>query len=64
MAIVYEDIKNVKVSNYDALMSDLCERTGFNINHFDIEKIDYLHDVAHITIYFDVENKSYIREQL
>ncbi len=40
-------------------MEDLKIRTGFEIKRFDIEKIDYLKDVATITIYFATNENSH-----
>jgi len=35
-------------------MSDLKERTGIDITRYEIQKIDFLRDVADITLYFNV----------
>ncbi|MFR9603007.1 MAG: DUF4956 domain-containing protein [Rikenellaceae bacterium] len=59
MPIIYENISNINIDMYEVLLSDLKERTGYDITHFEITKIDYLRDVADITIYFDVSNNSY-----
>jgi hypothetical protein len=52
--IIYEKIENVHVDKKDILMADLKERTGIDIKHFEIERIDFLRDVAYINIFFDI----------
>ncbi len=59
MKIVYENISNVNIAQYGLLLEDLKARTGFDIKHFEIQKIDYLKDVATITIYFNPEDNNY-----
>ncbi|MFR9523769.1 MAG: DUF4956 domain-containing protein [Rikenellaceae bacterium] len=59
MKIVYENIANIHTEKYDALMQDLKARTGFEIKHFEIQKIDYLKDTAVIMVYFTTEDNSY-----
>lgn len=60
--IVYENISNIHMDKYDVLMQDLRERTGIDITHFEIQKIDYLRDVANIVIYFSPEDNIYTME--
>lgn len=50
--IVYEKIENVKPENYHLLMQDLEDRTGLKIKKIEIRGIDFLRDVANITIYY------------
>ncbi len=50
--IVYEKIENIKPENYHLLMQDLEERTGLIIKRIEIKGIDFLRDVANITIYY------------
>ncbi len=52
--IIYEKIENLDANKKEELMDDLKERTGINIKHFEIERIDFLRDVAYINIFFDV----------
>ncbi len=59
MVVVYENISNINRERYDLLISDLKDRTGFAITHFEIESIDYLKDVATITIYFNANDNGY-----
>lgn len=51
--IVYEKIENVQAGKEEELLSDLRLRTGKNIKRFEIERIDFLRDVAYIYIFFD-----------
>lgn len=52
--ILYEKIENVKAGKEDELLADLKERTGIDIKRFEIERIDFLRDVAYINIFFDI----------
>ena len=52
--VIYEKIENVHVDKKDILLADLKERTGIDIKHFEIERIDFLRDVAYINIFFDI----------
>ena len=52
--ILYEKIENVQAGKEDELLADLKLRTGINIKRFEIERIDFLRDVAYINIYFDI----------
>ena len=51
--IIYEKIDNIKPENYDALKSDLEERTGLKINKFTIEDVDFVKDSANIIIHYN-----------
>ncbi len=62
MRVVYENIQNIHIDKYDVLMQDLKVRTGFDIKHFEIEKIDYLKDVAVVIIYFNTDDNNYTIE--
>lgn len=62
MRIVYDDIKNIHLKRYEQLMDDLKERTGFDIKHFEIERIDYMKDCAHIIIYFNTNDNNFTIE--
>jgi len=52
--IIYEKIENVQAGREEELLADLKLRTGKNIKRFEIERIDFLRDVAYINIFFDV----------
>ncbi len=55
--ILYEKIENVQTGREEELLADLKLRTGINITRFEIERIDFLRDVAYINIYFDINGK-------
>ncbi len=52
--LIYEKIENIHTTNEDILLADLKERTGINIVRYEIEKIDFLKDIAIIRLYFNV----------
>ncbi|MBT8318195.1 MAG: DUF4956 domain-containing protein [Lutibacter sp.] len=51
-SIVYENIENIKPENYEILKSDLENRTGLEINNITIGDIDFLRDIAKVTIFY------------
>lgn len=55
--LIYEKIENVNTENHEVMMADFKERTGINISRFEIEKIDFLRDVAEITLYYNVNGQ-------
>lgn len=56
--IIYEKIENLNADRKDELMADLRARTGIDIKHYEIERIDFLRDVAYINIFFDINGHS------
>ena len=54
-SITYEKIQLIKPENYADLLADLRQRTGLPILRCEVGKIDFLHDVAEIKIYYKVE---------
>ena len=50
--IVYEKIDLIVPEKKDELMTDLRSRTGIDIIRFEIKRIDFLRDVANISIYY------------
>ncbi len=56
--VIYENIENVHKDKEKELLADLEKRTGIKIKRFQIDRIDFLRDVARITIFFDVNGKS------
>lgn len=58
LQIIYENIENLHKDKEKELLADLEKRTGIKIKRFQIEKIDFLRDVAQIMIYFDVRNSN------
>lgn len=49
--LIYEKIENINTKNHNELLEDLINRTGLDIKRFEIKKIDFLKDVAEITLY-------------
>nr|WP_319267095.1 DUF4956 domain-containing protein [uncultured Draconibacterium sp.] len=62
--LIYEKIENIHDDNKEALLADLRERTGINIKRYEIQKIDFLKDVADITLYFNVNGKNEVPQPL
>lgn len=56
LEVVYEIIENLHRNREPELLQDLEKRTGIKIKRYQIEKIDFLRDIARITIYFDVNS--------
>lgn len=56
LQVIYENIENIHKDREDELVKDLEARTGIKIKRYQIDKIDFLRDVARITIFFDVNN--------
>ena len=62
LLVVYENIENLHKEKEEELLTDLQKRTGIKIKRYQIEKIDFLRDVAQITIFFDVKGQNSKRE--
>ncbi len=56
LQVIYENIENIHKDKEDELLLDLENRTGIKIKRYQIDKIDFLRDVARITIFFDVNH--------
>jgi hypothetical protein len=50
--IIYERIDLIRPEYYKEMLADLEERTGLDINRFEIGKINFLRDVAQVMIYY------------
>jgi len=50
--MVYEKIENIHENNKETFLADLKERTGINISRYEIQKIDFLKDIAIIILYY------------
>lgn len=48
----YEKIDLIKPENYQQMLDDLRQRTGLDIEHIDVNEIDFLRDTARLTIYY------------
>lgn len=62
LLVIYENIENLHKDKEEELLLDLEKRTGIKIKRYHILKIDFLRDVAQITIYFDVNGQTSKRE--
>ncbi len=51
--LTYEKIENIHKQNNEELLNDLKQRTGIDIKRFEIRKIDFLRDVADITLFYN-----------
>lgn len=58
VVIIYENIDNLHKSKEEDLLLDLEKRTGVNIKRYQIDRMDFLRDVAWITVYFDNNRQS------
>lgn len=58
LQVIYENIENIHKQREDELIKDLETRTGIKIKRYQIDKIDFLRDIALITIFFDVNGSS------
>ena len=55
--LIYEKIENIHTKNKDELLADMKKRTGIDIIRYEIRKIDFLKDVADITLYYNMNGK-------
>ncbi|MEA4906479.1 MAG: DUF4956 domain-containing protein [Chloroflexi bacterium] len=51
--IIYEKIELIRPERRAELLADLQERTGLRIRRVQVGKVDFLHDVANVKIYYD-----------
>ena len=49
--IIYENVENIKPENHEELLSELNNNTGFNIEKFEIESINFRRGAARIKIF-------------
>ena len=61
--LIYEKIENIHEKNKEILLADLKERTRIEITRYEIRKIDFLKDVANITLYFNMNGKSDLNDK-
>ena len=62
LRVIYENIENLHKNREKELLADLEKRTGIKIKRYQVNRIDYLRDVARITIYFDINGDTSKRE--
>ncbi len=58
LQILYENIENIHEDKEAELIADIEKRTGIKVRRYRIDKIDFLRDVARITVYFFVNGSS------
>lgn len=58
LQILYENIENIHEDKEAELIADIEKRTGIKIRRYRIDKVDFLRDVARITVYFFVNGSS------
>ncbi len=62
--ITYEKINLIKPENYQLLLEDLEERTGLKINRIEVGRVNFVRDVARVTIYyFEPSNRVNISDE-
>lgn len=52
--IIYEKIENLHADRKEELLADLKLRTGIDIKRIEVDRIDFLRDIANIYIFYDV----------
>lgn len=57
--VIYEKINLIKPELYAEMKEDLEERTGLNINRFEVGRIDFLNDTATVRIYYYASDQTY-----
>ena len=50
--VLYETIENIRPENYDKLKEDLEKRLGVTVIRFEIGNVNFLRDVAKITVHY------------
>lgn len=62
LMVIYEKIENMHMDREADMLKDLEERSGVKIIRYHVDKIDYLRDIACITIYFN--NNGQIKREI
>jgi hypothetical protein len=57
--IVYEKIDLIVPGKHEEMLTDLQERTGLQINRFEVGKINFLEDTAQVRIYYYSEDQNF-----
>lgn len=52
-SVVYERIEMIRPEHWEDLLADLRDRTGLPIKRIEIGRLDFVHDTAHVHIYYD-----------
>lgn len=56
VSMLYDKIDNIHKLKEEDLLDDIVDRTGLNVVKFEVKKIDFLRDVAELTLYVRNEN--------
>lgn len=51
-SVVYEKIELIQAHRRDELLADLRQRTGLNIHRIEIQRVDFMRDIARIKVYY------------
>ncbi len=57
--IIYEKIDLILPDKYDEMLTDLQDRTGLQINRFEVGKINFLDDTAQVRIFYYSEDQNF-----
>ncbi len=60
--VLYEKIENIKPERYEELKADLQERMGVAINRVSIKEIDFMKDVARLSVFYNEEESADLRD--
>ncbi|WP_298651802.1 DUF4956 domain-containing protein [uncultured Proteiniphilum sp.] len=55
--IIYEKIELIKPDREAEMLTDLRQRSGLNIERFEVGQIDFLKDIAYVKVYYSTGNK-------
>jgi hypothetical protein len=62
--LTYEVIENIRPENHAALMADLRQRTGLEVQRVEIGRIDFLRDTAELKVFYDEPKTSNVRSDM
>jgi hypothetical protein len=51
--VIYDRVELITPANNDRLLADLRERTGLPVDRVEVRRIDFLHDTAELTVFYD-----------
>jgi uncharacterized protein DUF4956 len=63
MLMRYEKIELIHKKDETALLQDIRERTGIKVTRYTVEKIDYLRDIADMTLYYYEDDSTYMKKE-
>lgn len=59
LILIYENIENLHLMKRKELLTDIVNRTGIKVKRFEIQKIDFLKDIAEITLYYNANDEKF-----